>query len=120
MAEPCENNEQDFYPQYDHPLHKEYVAEGERGGHGGMDWLVCRAFVEAVKNGTNTPIDAYDTATWMAIGALSEKSIAGGGVPVEFPDFTGGKWQNREPVVEGKYCLDKICEDKETPIFCDL
>ena len=120
MPEPTENNEADFYGQYDHPLHKEYVAAGERGGHGGMDWLVCRAFIEAVKNGTNTPIDAYDTAVWMAIGALSEMSIKGGGVPVEFPDFTKGKWQNREPAVKGKYCLDEICEDKATPIFMDL
>ena len=120
MPEPTENNEEDFYLQYDHPLHKEYVAEGERGGHGGMDWLVSRAFVEAVKRGTNTPIDAYDSVTLLAIGALSEASIKGGGIPVEFPDFTRGKWKNREPVTPSKYCLDEICEDKETSIFCDL
>ena len=84
-----------------------------------MDWLVCRAFVEAVKNGTNTPIDAYDTVTWLAVGALSEKSINGGGIPVEFPDFTNGKWKDREPVTKGKYCLDDVCEDRSVKIIDD-
>ena len=51
-------------------LHAEYEMLGPRGGHGGMDWLVCRAFVEAVKNETNTPIDAYDSVTWLTIGVL--------------------------------------------------
>ena len=116
MKEEIENNEAEMYEKYDHPLHAEYVKIGERGGHGGMDWLVCRAFVESVKNQTNTPIDAYDTAAWMAIGPLSERSIAAGGAPVEIPDFTNGKWQNREPIVEGKYCLDAIICDESTEI----
>ena len=120
MPEPTENNEQDFYPQYDHPLHKEYVAAGERGGHGGMDWLICRAFIEAVKRGENTPIDAYDTVTWMSIGALSEESIKNNGASVDIPDFTRGKYKDREPAVLGKYCLAEICEDRETPIFPDI
>lgn len=79
--------------------------------------LVSRAFIESVKNGTETPIDVYDTLAWMAIGPLSEASIARGGAPVEVPDFTRGKWMRREPPVRSKYCLDEIVEDPETPIF---
>ena len=120
MKEGIGNNENEMAKTYDHPLHAEYESVGTRGGHGGMDWLVCRAFVEAVKNETNTPIDAYDSVTWLAIGALSEQSIKGGGIPVEIPDFTNGKWQNREPVVRGKYCLDEICEDRSVKIFDDI
>ena len=116
MNEGIENNEEEMYKLYDHPLHAQYVKEGVKEGHGGMDWLVCRAFVESVKREINTPIDAYDTATWLAVGALSEQSIRMGGAVVEFPDFTNGKWQNREPVVESKYCLDKICVDEQTSI----
>ena len=82
-----------------------------------MDWLVCRAFVESVKAGINTPIDAYDTVAWMAIAPLSEMSIQKGGMPVDIPDFTRGKWIHREPPVESKYCLDAVVEDLETPIF---
>ena len=120
MEENIANNEDEMFAKYDHPLHAEYERLGTKGGHGGMDWLVSRAFVEAVKNGTNTPIDAYDSVTWLAIGALSEKSINGGGIPVDFPDFTSGKWQNREPAVLSKYCLDDICEDKNVKIFPDI
>ena len=119
MPEPTENNEDQMFEKYDHPLHKEYSSLGARGDHGGMDWLVCRGFIEAVKNGTNTPIDAYDSVTWLAVGALTEMSIKGGGVSVDFPDFTNGKWENREPAVRGKYCLDEICEDKSVSIFAD-
>lgn len=117
MKEPVQNNEADMYEAYDHPLYKEYSVVGERGGHDGMDWLVCRAFVESVKNGVNTPIDAYDTVLWMAVTPLSEMSISTGGAPIPVPDFTAGKWAEREAVVEGKYCLDKVCEDKQTPII---
>ena len=119
MDEGVWNNENSFFEKYDHPLHKEYHELGERGGHDGMDWLVCRAFVESVKAGTNTPIDAYDTVTWLAIAALSEMSIQKGGAPVNFPDFTKGKWVNREAPVKSKYSLDEIIEDKTISIFCD-
>ncbi len=113
-------NEAEAYEKYDHPLHREYAQSEARGGHGGIDWLVCRAFIEAVKRGENTPIDAYDTVSWMAIGPLSELSIAHGGMPVDVPDFTCGKWLCREPVTMGKYCLDAVCDDPDTPIFADL
>lgn len=112
-----EDNEEEMYKLYDHPLQKEYYDLGVRGGHDGIDWLVCRAFIESVKRGTNTPIDAYDTVSWMAIAPLSEMSISKGGAPVNVPDFTKGKWIHREPIVEGKYCLDKVCVDENTKII---
>ena len=65
-------------------------------GHGGMDYLLLRAFVDAVKNGEEMPIDVYDAASWMAITCLSEDSIANGGAPVAIPDFTDGQWVMRE------------------------
>ena len=117
MEHGVQNNEQEIFEKYNHPLYREYSKMEKRGDHdGGMDWLVLRAFVESVKRGTQTPIDAYDTATWMAIGPLSEMSIAKGGMPVDFPDFTRGRWLNREPVARGKYCLDEVCDDPDTPI----
>ncbi|SEO33547.1 Gfo/Idh/MocA family protein [Paenibacillus sp. OV219] len=97
---------------YEHPLWKQYLAQGVRGGHGGMDYLVLRAFIESVRNGTQTPIDVYDTAVWMSITALSEESVALGSMPVAIPDFTKGKWINREPAPVSAYELDAIHEDK--------
>ena len=97
-----------FFPEHEHPLWKDYSAVG---GHGGIDYLVMRGFVEAVKAGTQTPIDVYDTASWMVISCLSEDSIAMGSMPVAIPDFTNGKWIKREPYVRSKYCLEEVCED---------
>ena len=117
MEEEIADNEDEMYAKYDHPLHTEYIAKGVKEGHGGMDWLVCRAFIESVKAGINTPIDAYDTVAWLAIGPLSEMSIAQGGMPVDIPDFTGGKWENREPALECKYSLDLICKDDDISVI---
>ena len=116
MPEKTKDNEKELYDQYDHPLHEEYAKITALGGHGGIDWLVLRAFIESVKAGTDTPIDAYDTAAWMAIAPLSEASIAKGGAPIEIPDFTNGAWFRREAPVKSKYSLDEVIRDEETPI----
>ena len=60
-----------------------------------------------------SPIDVYDTAAWMAVTCLSEQSVALGGAPVAFPDFTNGKWIDREPYRTGTYCLNEVCEVSE-------
>jgi hypothetical protein len=66
--------------------------------HGGEDYLCVQQFIAAVRHHVQTPIDVYDAATWSAISALSEQSIAGGSAPVEFPDFTRGRWRTRRKV----------------------
>ena len=90
------NNANKYLEKYEHPVWEQYLKEGIRGGHGGMDGLVYDAFIEAVRNGTPCPIDVYDAAAWMAVTPLSEASIAKGGAPVEFPDFTNGAFCERE------------------------
>ena len=110
------NNQDKWMEEHDHPLYKEYRGKS-RGGHGGMDWLVVRAFVESAKRGIQTLIDVYDTALWLAIAPLSEMSIARDGAPVDVPDFTMGKWFCREETVAWKFSLDTVCEDPDTPIF---
>lgn len=105
--EPLEN----YMEKYEHPLWKEYRNAGVKGGHGGMDFLVLRAFFESVKDNTPPPIDVYDTATWMAITCLSEDSIALGSMPVPFPDFTCGKWINRRDEAPSKYALSKVFDE---------
>ena len=115
--ETCDNNEEEMFEKYDHPLQAEYVKLGEKEGHSGIDWLVGRAYVESIKRGIPTPIDTYDTASWMAITPLTEQSIALGGAPVQIPDFTRGKWIRREAPIETKYSLDLIVSDPDTPIY---
>jgi hypothetical protein len=84
--------------RYDHPLWKRYAPQAEGAGHGGMDFFVIHAFIEALKAGAPMPIDIYDAVTWSAITPLSEESIAGDNKTVEFPDFTAGAWKIRRPI----------------------
>jgi hypothetical protein len=87
-----------YLKEYDHPLWKKYAEDAAGAGHGGMDWFVLNAFIEALKRNEPMPLDVYDHASWAAITCLSEQSIAQGGEPQAFPDFTDGKWMNRKPI----------------------
>ena len=103
---PMWGNASQYEKEYDHPL-------WQNGGvgqdmHGGIDHLVFAAFVNAVKTGAHAPIDVYDAATYMCITALSEESVAKGGAPVAFPDFTGGRWTERSDIADNEYNLDKL------------
>lgn len=89
-------NAQSWLDKYDHPLWQRYGKDSEGAGHGGMDFFVLHGFVEAIKRGTDTPMDVYDAAAWSAITPLSETSILEGNNRVEFPDFTGGQWMYRK------------------------
>jgi predicted dehydrogenase len=86
-----------YIQKYDHPLWKRYQDQAEGTGHGGMDFFVLNAFVESVKRKIQPPLDVYDAAAWSVITPLSEQSIASGGEPQDFPDFTRGRWINRQP-----------------------
>jgi len=85
-----------YIEKYDHPLWIKHQAKAVGAGHGGMDFFVMNAFIEAIKRKAPTPLDAYDAASWSAISPLSEQSIALGSMPVKFPDFTRGKWMRRK------------------------
>jgi len=84
--------------EYDHPLWKRYAQTAVGAGHGGMDWFVVHAFLQALKAAAPMPIDVYDAVTWSAITPLSEQSIAEGFKTLEFPDFSNGQWQQRTPI----------------------
>ena len=103
---PLWNNADKYYEKYEHPLWKKYLEGGIKGGHGGLDGLVYDAFIQSVKDKTLPPIDVYDAAAWMCISTLSEKSLSMGSMPVEIPDFTNGKWFNRQDHCTGVYTLE--------------
>jgi len=88
----CNGNASKYEEKYDHPVWKQYIEEGVQGTHDGMDYLEFKTFFRALRNDEPMPVDVYDAATWMAVTALSEFSIAKGGAVMEFPDFTSGKW----------------------------
>ena len=87
-----------YQKEFEHPLWRRYLRDGVVGGHRGSDYLKVQSFKQCVRDGLPTPIDAYDTARWMAISPLSERSIATGSRSVSFPDFTGGRWMRNKPI----------------------
>jgi len=86
-----------YRKQYGHSWWKELRGKPVKvAQHGGPDYLEIMKFVEAVRTRTAPPIDIYDSVAMSVIIPLSEQSIAAGGVPVECPDFTRGKWKKRK------------------------
>jgi hypothetical protein len=64
-------------------------------------------YFDCVMNGYDMPINVYDAAAWMAVTNLSEQSIALGGAPIVFPDFTRGSWKEKNADANpGPYHLD--------------
>ena len=91
------HNNAENYKEYLPDIWKNVTKEILDAGHGGMDYFEFVAFFDALKNGTEMPIDVYDAATWMSITYLSEQSIKNGGAPMQIPDFTRGAYKTREP-----------------------
>ena len=87
-----------YQTKYEHPLWRKYLKSGVKQGHWGTDVLCLRSFIESVKFRQPTSIDVYDAAAWCGIAPLSEQSIATGSQPVEFPDFSRGKWKSNQPI----------------------
>ncbi len=67
-------------------------------GNGG-DFLVNYRLIQALLHGVSTDYDVYDGATWSAVSALSEWSVANRSRPIDFPDFTKGRWMTTKPAV---------------------
>jgi hypothetical protein len=86
-----------YQEEYEHPVWKKHLQGEITSGHGGTDKLELLDFVKCIKQKTDTPIDVYDGAAWMAIAPLSEASVSMGSMPVEVPDFTNGQWMVNKP-----------------------
>ena len=61
------------------------------------DFLEDSRLIEALQAGVPPDFDVYDAATWSVVAPLSEKSVADRSRPVDFPDFTRGKWKTTRP-----------------------
>ena len=84
--------EKDYLPRQWSALTPEEIKKG----HGGMDYIMFRTFVDCLLEGREMPIDVYDAAAWMSVSVLAAESIEKGGAPVAIPDFTEGKWTIRK------------------------
>ena len=105
-----------FLAEHEHPLWKQALERAWRkSGHATEpvpigdaatpisksitgDYLEDLRLLQALQTGVPPDYDVYDAATWSAVGALSEKSVADRSRPMDFPDFTKGKWKTNRPV----------------------
>ncbi len=88
-----------FMAEHDHPLYKRMGELATRmGGHGGMDFLMAYRMVDCLRNGEPLDQNVYEGAFWSAVSELSETSVAQGGAPQAFPDFTRGNWKTTQPL----------------------
>ena len=94
-----------YREEFEHPLWKK-LGTGDRAkkaGHGGMDFIEDYRLVHTLKNGEYPDQDVYDAAAWSVLVELTERSVARRSRPVDFPDFTRGRWKTRPPlgIIEG-------------------
>ena len=86
---------EDYRKEYDSKLWQSKGEEARIGGHGGLDYMVVYRFVKNLREGKPPDIDVYDAAAWSVISPLTEVSVANKSRPMDFPDFTRGKWKSR-------------------------
>ena len=88
-----------YYQEFENPLWKAWGEKAlSRGGHGGGDWMTVYRLIKALRTGRPPDIDVYDAAAWSCITELSEKSVAARSSPMDFPDFTRGRWKTAAPI----------------------
>jgi hypothetical protein len=80
--------------KYRHVYWKRDGEQAKQYGHGGGDFFVMRDFFNSVRQDRDPWIDVYDSAAWSAVYDCSRQSIANRSAPVDFPDFTRGKWSD--------------------------
>lgn len=85
-------NQESYMAKYNHKIWRNTGDGTDKLNHGGTDYMLLLDFFDSVINKKPAVHDVYDAAAWSAIAELSEMSIAKGNAPVDFPDFTRGKW----------------------------
>ncbi|MFB3825117.1 MAG: Gfo/Idh/MocA family protein [Bryobacteraceae bacterium] len=87
-----------YAKEYQHPVWKDFdEAKFKKSrGHGGgaTTPMLWKRLLEALRTGGEPDQNVYDAVTWSAVSPLTERSVAAKSRPVDFPDFTRGKWKN--------------------------
>jgi predicted dehydrogenase len=87
-----------YLTEFDHPLWTDLTTNAEGAGHGGMDYLEDYRLIKCLREGLPTDMTVYDAAALSAVVHLSERSNARRSAPMDFPDFTRGRWQTTPPL----------------------
>jgi predicted dehydrogenase len=88
----------EYLAEFDHPLWKDLSGDAEGAGHGGMDYLEDYRLIKCLREGLPTDMNVYDAASLSAVVHLSGESLAKKSTPIDFPDFTRGRWKTYPPL----------------------
>lgn len=89
MGEECDK----LLKQHRHPFVEMYKERGEElCGRRWIDYAMDCRLIHCLRNGLPLDMNVYDAALWSSLVELTEISANNGGMPVEIPDFTRGRW----------------------------
>ena len=63
-----------------------------------MDYIEDYRLIKCLREGLPMDMDVYDAAAWSVVSELSERSVANKSRPIDFPDFTRGRWKTTKPL----------------------
>lgn len=89
-----DENKPSIVANYNPPPRKGGKIEGHGGG-GSTTPFVWDRLIKALRENRLPDWDVYDSVTSSAISPVTELSVANRCKPVDFPDFTKGKWKTR-------------------------
>jgi len=89
---------QQMLAEFEHPLWKEIAETAKGAGHGGMDFIEDYRLIKCLREGQPTDFNVYDAASISAVVGLSVESVGRKSAPVDFPDFTRGRWKTAPPL----------------------
>jgi hypothetical protein len=94
-----------YLKEFEHPVVKNYNPPPRRGGkiegHGGggtQTPMIWHRLATALRENKLPDWDVYDSVTSSAISPVTEASVANKGKPIDFPDFTKGKWKTNPKI----------------------
>ena len=91
-----------YLKEFKHPVEANYDpperAEIRGHGSGRRTPLRWHRLVTALREEKMPDWDVYDSLTSSAVSPVTEVSVANRSKPVDFPDFTRGKWETRDRI----------------------
>jgi len=63
-----------------------------------MDFIEDYRLIKCLREGQPTDMNVYDAAALSAVVQLTVQSVGKKSAPVDFPDFTRGRWQHTPPL----------------------
>lgn len=94
-----------YLKEHEHPMIRNYNPPTRKGGSiqghgsgGSLTPITWHRLIKALRENKMPDWDVYDSITSSAIAPITETSVANRSRPVDFPDFTKGKWKTRPPM----------------------